>query len=86
MVPLIETGCEASSIPVYRQDIIGLDGCIMRPSLGHLALPRFSSVTYTLAYGASLRGRVGTSPVKLTNHFLEVKPSDTVAFDRQLTV
>lgn len=58
----------------------------MRPSLGHLASPRFSSVTYTLAYDASLRGRVGTSPVKLTNHFLEVKSSDTVAFDRQLTV
>jgi hypothetical protein len=31
-------------------------------------------------------GRVGTSPVKLANHFLEVKPPSTVAFERQLAV
>lgn len=31
-------------------------------------------------------GRVGTSPVKFANHFLEVKPPNTVAFESQLTV
>lgn len=58
----------------------------MRPSLVPLALPPLSSVTYTLAYRAVvLHGRVGTSPVKLTNHFLGVKPPVTMTFDRQLT-
>lgn len=33
-----------------------------------------------------LLGRVGTSPVKFANHFLEVKPPSTVAFERQLAV
>ena len=31
-------------------------------------------------------GRKGTSPVKLTNHFPQVKPPTTLTLDRQLTV
>ena len=30
-------------------------------------------------------GRVGISPVKLTNHFLEANPSNTLTLDRRLT-
>ncbi len=32
--PVIERWSNSRFDPVYRQDIIGLDGCIMRPSLG----------------------------------------------------
>ena len=34
----------------------------------------------------SANGRVGTSPVKLTNHFPEANPPSTLTLDRRLTV
>jgi len=53
-----------------------------------LALPRLSSLTYTLAYRSCLCdcGRVGISPVKFTNHFPEANPPNTLTLDRRLTV
>ncbi len=65
-----------------------MDGCIV--------LPRFRSSRVTSAFvidlyvGLPLRytcsGRVGISPVNLTNHFPEANPPNTLTLDQRLTV
>jgi hypothetical protein len=60
--------------------------CFLAPSVSlPLASPRLSSSTYTLVYRDGCRGRVGTSPVKLTNQFPEVNPPSTLTLGRRLT-
>ena len=81
--PLISQSLTYPGLPARHQADWMVASCVLR--LVPIALPRFSLVAYTLAYQAS-PGRIGTSPVKLANHFLEVNPPNTVAFDRQLTV
>ncbi len=57
--------------------------------------PRFHSSRIASAFVVDLyvglpppvgSGRVGISPVKLTNHFLEANPPSTLTLDRRLTV
>ena len=85
--------CGIVRFPVYRRNVVGIDGASC--SLGLYSSRVTSAFVIDLYVGLPLiepfwrrdcSGRVGTSPVKLTNHFPEVNPPDTMTLDRRLTV
>ena len=77
----------AAKAPGLPENVVGFDGTSLHP--------QFHSSRVTSAFVVDLYvglpppeggGRVGISPVKLTNHFLEANPPHTLTLDRRLIV
>ncbi len=75
-------------LPVYRRNVIGIDGasCSLRFHSSRVASVFVVDLYVGIPPLFPGSGRVGTSPVKLTNHFPEANPPTTLTLERRLPV